>query len=223
MIRQILGATGLVFTSLTLASCNDTAAPTSIDNEAVGPSLAVASNSWVTRRDMPSTERYALAAATVTSSNGQSILYAIGGRTATGGSLSKVMAYHVSTDSWTYPAALPIPLYETNGAAVINGKIYVSGGRRSSSNDSETPFLHMYNPATNRWTRKADLPYGTWGGVTGMYGGKLYVLTHCGEEWFGCGSNDQPHFFRYDPAPNTWTELPAPPSAHQFGMGGFIG
>ena len=59
--------------------------------------------------------------------------------------------------------------------------------------------------------------------MTGVYRSKLYVLTHCGAEWFGCESNDQPHFFRYDAASDTWTELPPPPSAHQFGMGGFIG
>lgn len=223
MMHSSLRATALVLSSLMVAACDDSTAPTNTaDTEAIGPSLALAANSWTTRRDMPSTERYALATATVTNS-GRSIVYAIGGKTATNGSLSKVQAYHVSTNSWTYPAELPLPLFETNGAGVINGKIYVSGGRRSSSNGSEMFYLHMYDPAANRWTRKQDMPYGTSGGVTGVYGGKLYVLTYCGVEEYECGSNHDPHLLRYDPASNTWTELPPPPNAHQFGMGGFIG
>jgi N-acetylneuraminic acid mutarotase len=223
MMHSSLRATALVLSSLVVVACDDTTAPTSpADDEGIGPSLAVAANSWTTRQDMPSTERYALATATVTTS-GRSVLYAIGGRTATGGSLSKVQAYHVSTNSWTYPAALPLPLFETNGAGVINGKVYVSGGRFNSSDHDGLPYLHMYNPATNRWTRKQDMPYGTWGGVTGVYGGKLYVLTNCGAEYPGCANNDDSHLFRYDPAANTWTELAPPPVAHQYGTGGFIG
>jgi N-acetylneuraminic acid mutarotase len=223
MMHSSSRAAALVLSSVMVAACNDTTAPTdAADLEGPGPSLALAANSWTTRRDMPSTERYALATATVTNS-GRSVVYAIGGRTATGGSLSKVQAYHVSTNSWTYPAELPVTLFETNGAGVINGKIYVSGGRITSSDHDGLPFLYMYNPATNRWTRKQDLPYGTWGGVTGVYGGKLYVLTNCGAEYPGCANNDDPHLFRYDPAANTWTELPPPPTPHQYGMGGFIG
>jgi hypothetical protein len=79
------------------------------------PALAVASNTWLTRADMWSVERFDLAAATVTNAAGQSVLYAIGGRTSAG-SLSKVMAYNVTTNTWTLKASLPRPLYAMNGA-----------------------------------------------------------------------------------------------------------
>jgi N-acetylneuraminic acid mutarotase len=184
------------------------------------PELAVASNTWTTRHDMPSTERYALAAATVTDPAGQSVLYAIGGRTAGGASLGKVLAYHVATNSWTYPASLPSALYEMNGAGVVNGKIYVSGGL--VGNNGWVPFVYMYDPAANTWTRKGDMPHPTSGGVTAVFNNQLYVLTNCGGD--ACSfSNDVPLFYRYDPATDTWTSLPAPGSSHTRGMGGFIG
>ena len=73
-------------------------------------------------------ERWGLAVADVPNAAGQSILYAIGGQTATGTPLGRVQAYNVATNTWTWKASLPLPLSETNGAGVINGKIYISAG-----------------------------------------------------------------------------------------------
>ena len=42
--------------------------------------------------------------------------------------LAKVTAYNVATNTWTDRRPLPVPLAWSNGAGVINGKIYVSGG-----------------------------------------------------------------------------------------------
>ena len=72
-----------------------------------GSALAVASNSWLTRKDMWSTERRDLTAATVTNAAGHSIVYVIGGRTTAGASLGKVMAYDATTNTWTTKASLP--------------------------------------------------------------------------------------------------------------------
>ena len=71
MLPTLLGV------GLTLAGCGDN--PTQPDAGAVQPrptaELAVASNSWLTRRDMPY-ERWALATAVVQTAAGHSILYA---------------------------------------------------------------------------------------------------------------------------------------------------
>jgi hypothetical protein len=67
-----LGAFGLI------ACGEETTQPnTAVDQPAV-PQLAVTSNTWLTRRDMP-LELYEQAIAVVPNSAGQSILYAIGG------------------------------------------------------------------------------------------------------------------------------------------------
>src|SRR5262245_20991625 len=132
---------------------------------------AAVSNTWAAKRDLWGNQVGSYAAAVVENSAGQSILYVIGGTNANGASLSKVMAYNATTDTWSARAPLPIPLYWTNGAGVIDGKIYVSGGL-----SSETSFeagLFVYNPANNTWTRKRDMPTEGFRGVTGAIDGKL--------------------------------------------------
>lgn len=48
---------------------------------------------------------------------------------------------------------MPIPVYATNCAGVIGGKVYVSGGvTRDKFFRNE---LQVYDPATNTWTLKA--------------------------------------------------------------------
>jgi N-acetylneuraminic acid mutarotase len=208
----------LVLTCMTLASCNDT----TTEPDKTGslspsvPSFAVAPNSWIKRADMP-TDRWALATAVVPNAAGQSILYAVGGNNGTGGSLGKVQAYNVATNTWTTKAQLPVPSYWTNGIGVIRGKLYISGG--FSSNNIRA-VLYMYDPATNTWTRKRDMPNTTFRGVTGVINDKLYVLTGCDQE--NCEFIEPLAFYRYDPATDLWTTLPKPASRHEWGMGAVI-
>lgn len=184
-----------------------------------GPELAAASNRWITRADLPSIERYGLATAVVPNAAGQSVLYAIGGSAATGGSLSKVQAYNVATNTWSHRAPLPRPLYWTNGAGVINGKIYVSGG--ISGNDDFRAELYEYDPATNSWAEKRPMPTQGLRGVTGVINNRLYVVTDCEQE--NCFDFVPRALYRYNPATDQWTVLPAPPHSHGWGYAGVIG
>jgi N-acetylneuraminic acid mutarotase len=168
---------------------------------------------------MPSTERWSLAAAMVPNAAGQSIVYTIGGATSTGGSLSKVMAYNVATNTWSYKASMPVPLYWTNGAGVIGGKIYISGGL--SGNKEYRDVLFMYDPATNRWTQKQAMPNTTFRGVTAVLNNKLYVVTGCDQE--DCAEFEPRALYRYDPVTDTWARLPPPPHTHNWAVGGVIG
>jgi N-acetylneuraminic acid mutarotase len=204
-----------------LASCGDTPTqPMAGGLPASAPDLAVASNTWATRAALPGTERVGLTTAEVRNAAGQSVAYAIGGRSLTGGSLGRVQAYNVATNTWSEKAPMPIAAYSTNGAAVIDGKIYVSGGvTRDKFFRRE---FHMYDPATDTWTRKQDMPEQTWGGLTGVIGGKMYVLTCIVEE--DCYIDFRPlQLFRYDPATDQWTELASSPLQQRHPMGGFIG
>ncbi|HYF38129.1 MAG TPA: kelch repeat-containing protein [Gemmatimonadales bacterium] len=207
--------------ALVLAACNEPTSPIeSTAEEIARPELATAAaNTWLTKADMPGTARGGLSTAAITTS-GRTILYAIGGRTTSGGSLGRVQAYNVATNSWTWRASMPMAAYDMNGAGVINGRIYVSGGvTRDKFFRRE---LYMYNPATNAWTRKRDLPDGTWGGTTEVLKNQLYVLTCLAQE--DCYIDFRPlSLFRYDPATDQWTQLASPPP--QFGrpMSGTIG
>jgi N-acetylneuraminic acid mutarotase len=189
-----------------------------------GADLTVASNSWITRANLP-TGRTSLALATVTNAAGQSIVYAMGGATDVYPvtPLRTVTAYNVATNTWTDRRPLPVPLAWSNGAGVINGKIYVSGGFSETGDAPPTRALYAYDPGTNTWTRKRDLPaiggpshdwtVGSYG-VTGVIKNKLYVVTLCstlGYSEYGCvGDLTGPRLFRYNPATDLWVTL-APP------------
>jgi N-acetylneuraminic acid mutarotase len=174
------------------------------------PQAAVTSNSWITRRDLMTNQSAGFAAAVVPNAAGQSIVYVMGGQTTAGPyeTTSKVMAYNVATNTWTTRAPLPAPLRFTNRAAVIDGKIHVSGGERLRSFYQAT--LYVYDPVTNVWSRKHDMPNTTRDGVTGVIGNRLYVLTSCADT-DDCIPRSVMHaFYRYDPATDSWTTLPGP-------------
>jgi N-acetylneuraminic acid mutarotase len=212
-----------------IAACGETSTePTQPTEPTLSrPELAVAGNTWIIRKNLPSVRRW-VAAATVTNAAGQSIVYSIGGLTDVWpvSPLRKVTAYNAATNTWTERRPLPVPLGQSNGAGVINGKIYVSGGFTVIGDAAPTRALYVYDPAMNTWTRKRDLPaiYGGptkdwtvgYGGVTGVIKGKLYVVTLCqSRDQYtegGVCENDRigPRLFRYNPATDRWVTLPPP-------------
>lgn len=244
MNYRLLVPSLLTLGALGLAACGDETTQPNPPAAQVPttPQPAVTFNSWLTRANMLGTERYDLAATTVTNAAGQSIVYAIGGRTAIHGGtpLGTVMAYNVVTNTWTTKASLPRPLWGTNGAAVINGKIYLSGGCGEVSEggvtctfDAPSSALYVYNPAMNTWTRKRDMPtvrdssgteqFGGMHGATGVIAGKLYVLTECFQAEEPAFNHCSPAlFFRYNPATDRWAVLPRPAGGHDFAVGGVI-
>jgi N-acetylneuraminic acid mutarotase len=204
---------------LVLASCTEhttsSEAVTSGD-QATAAELAVAANSWTARALMP-TGRIGLAAAVVINSLHQPVLYAIGGNDGSGLTLSTVDAYDFATNTWSTKAPLPDRLEETNGAGAIAGKVYVSGGRdidnHSPGSDDGAPrsSLYVYDAANDRWSRKADMPLPSIGGVTGVISGKLYVLNALYNR-----------FYRYDPATDSWSTRAKCPIGHFRGVGAVI-
>jgi N-acetylneuraminic acid mutarotase len=219
-----------------LASCGEEATQPNAAGEqkVTAPELAVVHNSWITRRDMWGIDRKDFATATVADAAGQSIVYVIGGRGASDVGVTSVMAYNVATNTWTLRAPLPFPLYGAE-AAVINGKIYVTGGY---SSDYPVNRTLMYDPAKNIWVTKRPMPatlgsesdIAGGGGVSGVINGKLYVAT----QGFSTNTASPPWYYpaddmllRYNPVTDRWTSLawwPWPPYLTiDPGMGGVIG
>lgn len=232
MTRRMQLQLALTLTVLAIGACGETTAPTTPgaagDEFPAAPSFAAVVNSWTTKADLR-TPRWGLTAGVVKSSSG-SILYAIGGVIGGFGpsdpsqSVNTVEAYDFSTNTWAGKAPLPAPLFRTNGVGVIGGKLYVSGGLSLPAGDDllaarYTNALYVYDPATNRWSKKANMPRHLARGITGVIGGKLYVLNGV------CSTHrcTSPRLYRYDPATNTWdTSLRSAPEQHIDGAGGVI-
>ena len=134
-----------------------------------------------------------------------------------------------NSNVWRSKAPYPLPVRRTNGAVEIGGRIYVSGGETRRWDESAGFYrvdplnrLYVYDPETNRWSRRRDMNRPTSLGVSGVYGGMLYVATQCHFKQF-CFLDDLDAgaLWRYNPTSDRWTLLgrtPHPPEA-----GGFVG
>ena len=109
-------------------------------------------------------------------------------------------------------------------SGVVNGKIYVIGGRLAAGTvaaSSPTDVVEEYDPATNRWALKEKMPTPRSGGGVATYDGRIWVAG-------GEITNRQlSAAFRaleaYDPVSNTWEIMPTMPSARHGVAAGFIG
>jgi len=216
---------------------DDPTGPSAAEPTPAALELAVTSNTWITRANMPA-NRTDLATATVTNAAGQSVVYAIAGLNPSRVPVATVTAYNVATNTWTFRRPLPWPVAGSNGAGVINGKIYVSGGYSDYGGDFPWGRLLIYDPARNTWTQGSDIPVVTLpgavkhaaagNGVTGVINGKLYVVSGCfsAYEPYGYYESCNPLLFRYNPVTNYWVRLRSPfAGVTTFGplVGGVIG
>jgi large repetitive protein len=105
--------------------------------------------------------------------------------------------------SWTTARPLPSSLLDP-GSAVINGKLYLVGGK-----DGVGPkkLLRIFDPAADTWTTGAPLP-DTYPAVENpaavAFNNKLYLFGGSTMPFSGAVNN----IAVYDPANNTWTDLP---------------
>ncbi len=183
------------------------------------PALA---NSWATKAAMP-TARGGLVAANV-----DGIVYAIGGAAegwgGNGPTLRTVEAYSKAANAWSSFAPLPSSRAYANGASVIGGKIYVTGGLyrpppiigKPPLEPIPTRSLFVYDPASNIWSRKTDMPVAGYAGSSAVINGKLYVALS------GIGSKSGTALYRYDPGTDTWSQRATAPRTHRFGVAAAI-
>jgi len=118
--------------------------------------------------------------------------------------------YDPVTDTWSQLANYPDAASTTPSTTLsIGSKGYIGGGRYLIGTGFTTIF-YEYDPATNVFTRKANLPDplgqgGRGGDVSFSIGNKGY---------WGTGANDQNFlsptsyndFYEYDPSTDTWTQ-----------------
>ncbi|MFB0537678.1 MAG: kelch repeat-containing protein [Anaerolineae bacterium] len=168
-----------------------------------------ATDTWTRKADMP-TARNGLAAAVV---NGK--IYVIGGDLSAGVSGATVEEYDPATDTWTRKADMPTRRTFLCASAV-NGKIYAFGGIiavQPPDPNWDTRLVEEYDPATDTWTKKTDIPTSRAGAGAAVVDGKIYVV---GGVPGGLHSPPVSTVEVYDPATDTWTRKASMPTARSF-------
>ena len=112
----------------------------------------------------------------------------------------------------------PAPTARTEVAvAALDGLIYVVGGFEQSSSwrspqSSASTKVEVYDPVTNRWASRPDLPMGLHHAGAAVLDGALYVVGGftISEDTLWNPSN---RVFRFNPGGGTWTERAPLPTA----------
>ncbi|XP_037691438.1 kelch-like protein 33 [Choloepus didactylus] len=132
-------------------------------------------------------------------------LYALGGRD-NGIALNSVETYNPKLNVWRPAPALPAPCF-AHAAAVLEGRLYVSGGC-SGTGQYLASLLH-YDPKLKKpGTLLSPMGIPRAGHVMAALGGKLYVAGGLGE------TGDLLSFETYELGTDSWTHLEPLPSPH---------
>jgi len=191
-----------------------------------------AADSWKVLAPMP-TRRGSPVAAVV----GDKI-YVIGGATLPVGStetavhparphlsVGSVEEYDPAANTWRPRTSMPTARNHAT-AGVVNGKIYVIGGRVGTafitSGSSNIDVVEEYDPATDAWgAPRARMPSARSAMASGVYNGRIYVTGGEGQD------TQRMYTFRaleaYDPASNAWAILPSMPVSRHGLAGAVVG
>lgn len=160
-----------------------------------------AADSWTLVAPLPGPVNHAMAAAA------QGKLYVIGGQSgASGGGpfLDTVFEYDPAESTWSQRTSMPTAR-GGGAAAVIDGKIYVAGGRPPRGSD-----FAVYDPGSDAWTTLPDLPTARNHLAVAAVDGRVYVVG--GRFGAGFRSEMTNVLEIYDPATNAWTAGPPMPT-----------
>ena len=135
-------------------------------------------------------------------------LFAIAGETSQGIS-GALEVYDVNSNTWAASASKPIPVTDIT-AAVLNGLIYIPGGRTGAAADQITGQMEIYDPVADIWRPGAPLPFPISGYALQSFEGRLYLFGG----WDGSAYLSK--VLMYDPILDAWQERTPMPTARAF-------
>lgn len=154
---------------------------------------------WTFKTQVPTSRDYFATAAL------QNKIYIIGGTTGSepphGDAItcSLNQAYDLKTGTWENKASMPTSRNQIE-AAVVNGKIYVMGGRTAGPY-STVNATEIYDPVTDTWTIGAPMIYPVTSFATAVVDDKIYIIG--GQDEFDSRMNID-NVQIYDTATDTW-------------------
>ena len=169
-------------------------------------------NTWHTVANMPTPR---VAARTAVFSNE---IYTFGGYDRKGprGAFrykKNVEMYDTGTDAWVKKRDMPT-LRNGFMPAVVDGKIYVIGGSvhdKKLNRDVATGLVEVYDPLTDKWEKRADMPTERGRTDVVVVDGKIYVLGGYNWQWGPLVDKFVTSIEEYNPKTDQWHELPDMP------------
>ena len=188
----------------------------------------IATNTWSTGANMPDTRAF------MASGYYNGKIYLVGGYRISNvdPSFGQVWEYDPVANTFnTSRASMPITMGGP-GFGIINGHIYIAGGRNIGNTNLNT--LYDYDIAANTWTQRHNLPTGINVPGSAVIAGKLWVFgggsPFVGSEALpksnkkGVLTPDTTNILQiYDPATNTWTSGPNLNQVRSFAGGTHLG
>lgn len=102
---------------------------------------------------------------------------------------------------WTDAAPMPTPRNSAAGG-VIDGYIHIVGGRTVGGGNNAAH--EVYDPASDRWERRAPLPKAQGGLAAAVVGDRLFAF---GGEYFNNGGGVYPDAWEYDALTDKWRHI----------------
>lgn len=191
-----------------------------------------ATNQWTRKRDMPEYHHHIALA----EMNGK--IYMFGGfrlpdkGKPTWVAVNNSWEYDPQTDNWRALAPVPEPRGSANAVAV-NGLIHLIGGARLPAG-VKGDYIHpsrnvsvgtheVYDPATNTWSKRADMPTPRNHAAAGAVSGRVYVAGGRAGSVFIPNALNLDLVEEYDPATDQWAlraPMPTARSATAWGVHG---
>ena len=187
------------------------ASETPLVSDAQRNSIRLSTAQWTRKADMP-TARSDFSTSVV---DGK--IFAIGGQIRVEKdefgdlTLSKVEMYDPETDTWERRTDMPTPRSAVS-TSVVEGKIFAIGGEQVKKMESDKgwytiktlPTVETYDPATDTWTQKADMPTPRSYLSTSVVEGKIFAIGGVPR------THELPRLETvevYDPATDTWEKV----------------
>ncbi|MGB9853463.1 MAG: Kelch repeat-containing protein [Candidatus Bathyarchaeales archaeon] len=110
-----------------------------------------------------------------------------------------VEVYDPLTDTWETKSSMPTKRKGLS-ASVVNGKIYVIGGRVGEPTYNPLPLTEVYDPETDTWTTAAPIPVPVSYHASVVLDGKIYILGGSTKTEVSISLNQI-----YDPKTDSWS------------------